>query len=187
LPKGRLPTLPNFYLFTNAKEAQMVRIIGEDPSEQKVIADIRQYGWHCVHIMAEGDDGPYAFTIGLFQNYQHPELIIFGLPAKVAHQILHIAIQAIQSGEPINLAAKTDALIDGYYCHFVEAPRSKYRDYVGFGRWYYEGDKFPLYQIVWPNRQGQFPWQPEASDSFKRLQPILGIPREAHPGRNMPA
>jgi hypothetical protein len=88
---------------------------------------------------------------------------------------LHIAIAAIQSGEPLNLTAATDALIEGYSCHFVEVSRSSYKDYVGFGRWYYEGDEFPLYQILWPNRQGQFPWQPEASDSLKRLQPILGI------------
>lgn len=152
----------------------MVRVVGKEPSERKVIDNIAQYGWHCVHIMAEGDDGPYSFTIGLFHTYQHPELLIFGLPADVAHPILHIAVRAIQRGEPLNLSAPTDELLEGYPCCFVEVPATEYHDYVGFCRWYYEGNGFPLYQIVWPNRLGQFPWHPEATASFKRLQPVLG-------------
>jgi len=153
----------------------MVRITGDDPPEKKVIADIAQYGWHCVHIMAEGESGPYSFTIGLFQGYQYPELILFGLPANLAQQILSTAVQAVQSGEPLDLATPPDALLEGYPCCFVEVPRSHYQDTVGFCRWYYEGNGFPLYQIVWPNRSGQFPWHPEASDAYKHIQPVLGL------------
>jgi hypothetical protein len=33
---------------------------------------------------------------------------------------------------------------------------------------------FPLYQIVWPSRDNRMPWDPEVSDSFRAMQPVLG-------------
>ena len=151
----------------------MVREIGENKSEQKVIDDIANYGWHCVNIHPEGENVGYAFTIGLFKNYGHPELIIFGLSAKVAHQILSVAANTAKSGAPLNLAQPTDALIDDYECLFIKVPFSEYREHVGYCRWYYQGNDFPLYQIVWPSRDGLYPWHEKASPGFKAAQPVI--------------
>lgn len=91
-----------------------VRTVAEDASEQKVLDDIAKYGWHGVHILAEGDRGP---------------------------------------------------------------PKASYYEYVGFARWYYYGNDFPLYQIVRPSRDGHFPWHAMASEEFRRIQPVLGRAR----------
>jgi len=152
----------------------MARLTGSDATEQKVIDDVAQFGWHCVNILAEDGLGPYAFTIGLFQTYAHPEFIIFGLPGDVAHKILTIAAEFIRQGRPLDLSAPTDELIDNYPSVFVEVPQTQYYDHVGLCRWYYEGNSFPLYQIVWPSRSGHFPWHPEASAGFRAYQPVLG-------------
>ena len=152
----------------------MVRSIGEDAPEQRVIDDVSKYGWHCVNIMAEGDEAPFSFTVGLFHTYKHPELIIFGLPSEVAHGVLNLAVEAAQRGKPIDLSAPTDELLEGYPCVFVPVPEAEYHEHVGFCRWYYEGNGFPLYQIVWPSRAGQFPWHPEATAAFRAAQPVLG-------------
>jgi hypothetical protein len=152
----------------------MVRSAGEDRGERKVIADIAKFGWHCVHIHGEGELVEYTFTVGLFQTYKHPELMIFGIPSKVSHQILTIAADAAKSGEPLELTQPTKALLEGYPCCFAEVPKTEYREYVGFAGWYYEGDGFPLYQIVWPARSGQFPWDRLASTEFRRAQPVIG-------------
>jgi len=157
----------------------MVRMVGDDEHEQKVIDDIAKYGWHCVNILAEGDDGPFSFTVGLLQTYKHPEFIIFGLPSKVAHQILQIAVEALQAGKPLDLMQPTEDLLHGYSCCFVKVPKSEYHEHVGFARWYYEGDAFEVYQIVFPSREGHFPWHPEASESFRSSQPVLGYPQQA--------
>ncbi len=152
----------------------MVREKAEDDHEQKVLDDIEKYGWHCVSILAEGEDGPYAFTVGLQKIYAHPELIIFGLRSETAHQILNLAVETIQQGQPLDLHAPTDALLHNYECLFVPVPASEFHEHVGFCRWYYEGDNFSLYQIVWPTREGNFPWHPDASESFRSNQPVLG-------------
>ena len=155
----------------------MARTIGTDPGECKILEDVEKYGWHCVSILAEGDLPPYAFTVGLFQSYQHPELIIFGLPANVAHYILNVAIETIRTGHPINLALPSNQLPGGLPCCFVEVPVTAYLKNVGFCRWFYEGDSFPMYQLVWPSQEGYFPWHPAATESFRSIQPILGTPQ----------
>ncbi|WP_371764686.1 DUF4262 domain-containing protein [Massilia sp.] len=152
----------------------MVRKVGEDSPEQKVIDNIAEYGWHCVRILEDADLPGYAFTIGNFQSYKHPEFIIFGLPSEVAHQVLNLAVSGLNKGAIFDLSVPTDELLNGYPCVFVEVPESEYREHVGFCRWYYEGNNFPLYQIVWPSRDGKFPWHVEASDSFRARQPVLG-------------
>ena len=144
-----------------------MRTIGHDPQEQKVIDDIAQYGWHCVNILGEGAWVPFSFTIGVFKNYQHPELIIFGLGENIAHQNLAIAVEKIHRGNPIDLATSTDALLNEYLCCFVEVPKAQYAEHVGLCEWFYEGDDFPLFQIVWPSPQGLFPWHPDVSPDFK--------------------
>jgi hypothetical protein len=43
-------------------------------------ADIATYGWHVIKVF-EDDEGPsFAFTIGLYKRFGHPELVVFGLP-----------------------------------------------------------------------------------------------------------
>lgn len=152
----------------------MVRSIGVDESERQLLDDVAEYGWHCIHIMEEGKQVGYSFTVGMYQTFGHPELIIFGLSSSVSHQILSIVADAAQAGTPIDLSQPTDALIDHYSCCFAEVPLSEYYEHVGFARWYYQGDDFPLYQIVWPSKSGLFPWHPRSSAEFRAAQPVLG-------------
>jgi len=151
-----------------------VRTAGEDAKEQRLLDDISKYGWHCVNVLAEGEEGPYSFTVGLFHTHKHPELIIFGLKSEVARKILSNAVEGLPQGKRLDLNAPTDELLVGYSCCFVEVPVSQYREHVGFARWYYGGNEFPLYQIVWPSRDGYFPWHPKASQEFRQCQPVVG-------------
>jgi Domain of unknown function (DUF4262) len=103
-----------------------------------------------------------------------------GLSKDVAHQVLDIMAVGIAQNHPIDLSTTTDALLTGYSCCFVAVPKQNYLINVGFARWYYKGNNFPLYQIVWPSTDGHFPWNPSATESFRRWQAVLG----EHPGSN---
>ena len=153
----------------------MVRREATDDSEQKVLDDIARFGWHCVNILPEGEAVRYSFTVGLFHSYRHPELIIYGLKPQIAHGILCRAVEGLPDRR-LDLSRPTDDLAEGYPCAFVEVPESRYYETVGFARWYYLGNDFPLYQIVWPSRVGLFPWDPHAPAEFKAAQPVLGRP-----------
>lgn len=116
----------------------------------------------------------FAFTIGLFHSYDHPEFIIFGLPWEVAHEVLHLTVQGLKGGSIRDLSLPTDELLEGYPCVFVQVPETEYHEHVGYCRCYYEGNSFPLYQIVWPSNNGIYPWNADASEAFRSAQPVLG-------------
>ena len=152
----------------------MPRTQASDLGEQKLLDDVRKFGWHCLNVFGDGKHEPFSYTIGLFQTYGHPELLIYGLPGETAHGILNIAAEAAARGQPLNMSEPTDELLEGYPCVFVPVPLVEYPEHVGFARWYYEGDHFPVQQIVWPSKAGHCPWHAEATDSFRANQPVLG-------------
>jgi hypothetical protein len=52
-------------------------------------------------------------------------------------------------------------------------PKSHYRNRLGAALWAYEGDGFDAVQLVWPDKQGRWPWQDDVRDGFRALQPVL--------------
>jgi hypothetical protein len=50
--------------------------------EEKILMDIEKFGWTV--IMVDGTDylPTFAYTIGLYKNYKHPEIIAFGLDSE---------------------------------------------------------------------------------------------------------
>jgi hypothetical protein len=153
----------------------MISRIGSDDAERKVLSDVAEYGWHCLNILEEDGYAPFSFSIGFYETWKFPELIIVGLKREVAHGVLNIVATGLAKGDRPDLETPNQDLLEGYACCFVEVSKSHYRDYVGTARWYYKGDMFPLSQVVWPSKQGHFPWHPEASEGFVRWQPVLGL------------
>ncbi len=50
----------------------------------------------------------------------------------------------------------------------------RYGEFVLSALWFHDGNEFPLYQIVWPDRQGRFPWNEGAEIDPRHRQLVLG-------------
>lgn len=87
--------------------------------------------------------------------------------------MISIAADAAANGDPINLEEPSEALVNGYSTVFVPVRADAYREHFGFAIWYYGGIDFPA-QVVWPSKEGLYPWYPKASVGFKAAQPVLG-------------
>jgi hypothetical protein len=44
-----------------------------------VLANINEFGWHCVNVVEDDAHPPWSYTIGLYETWEHPELIIVGI------------------------------------------------------------------------------------------------------------
>jgi Domain of unknown function (DUF4262) len=97
-----------------------------------------------------------------------------GRSRATAHHILETIANGLDHDRRRDLSVPTSTLLPGTPCHFIEVAERYYYDYVGFARWYYRRRQFPLYQIVWPNHDGLYPWNERASRTFKEWQPVLG-------------
>jgi hypothetical protein len=148
--------------------------VAKDEPERIVLANIREFGWHCVNVIEDDGQPPWSFTIGLFETWQHPELIIIGRSRATAHKMLETIATKIENGCAPDFTDPDPHLLLGIPCHFLEVNPRYYSDFVGFALWFYRKRHFPLYQIVWPNHEGVYPWDQQASKPFKEWQPVLG-------------
>jgi len=142
-----------------------------DDKERNLLGHIRQNGWSVTNIREQDGVPGWAFTIGLFENFEHPEVTIFGLNPDSRHTILNWIGENIRDGNPFIAEQEHDWVLDGYKCWSRTVQSVWYRDLFGWAIWFYGGTEFPIVQCLWPARDGRYPWQ-DRSDFFVP-QPLL--------------
>ena len=152
------------------------RRAAEDELERQVISNVNDFGWHAVNVIEDDGHPPWTFTIGFYETWGFPELIIIGRSRATSHEMLKTLADDIELNSPPDLTDPDGHLLLGMKCRFVEVLPRYYSDYLGFALWFYRKRQFPIYQIIWPNSDGLYPWSPSATKAVKEWQPPLGEP-----------
>jgi len=147
--------------------------MSREQAEEKIVADVAEYGWHVMNVFAEEGRPGFSYSIGLSVTFRHPEIILFGLRSETAHQLINLVGNAVQEGKSFEDGSVSSDFLSGYDCVFLSVPRRFYEDYLGFGLWFYGEESFPVLQLVYPDRNGHWPWEPEAGEGFRQAQPVL--------------
>jgi len=145
----------------------------------KVLQDIQRVGWHVTGVFAsEGEEGPeWAFSIGLFHSFGHPEVMIVGLPFGCCMDVVNVIGKQVQRGHRYDSEhLYNDILDEPYECAFRQVDRRHYRAYVGYALWFYEDDPFPLFQCFWPDKERHLPWDAACNEYVRSVQPLLFTP-----------
>ena len=145
----------------------------EDDADIKALADIKSRGWHVVKVPEEDDTPGWAFSMGLYYSFNHPEVAIFGLPLDRMHAMLNIVGELVASGTRLNVGSSSSDILDDYHCAFRVVAKQWYRPFFGYACWLYRGDGFPMIQCIWPDREGRMPDDPRCLASVRELQPRL--------------
>ena len=150
--------------------------IASKPGEQKIIDDVATYGFSIMNILNserdEADRPEFSYTIGLFEKYQHPEIILFGL-RKIRSGIISSLGAAVKGGMAFKADELYDDIVGDYKCTFREVSEKRYPEYLGFATWYYDYQRFPALQCVWPDKNQIFPWQRGFDQRFAWEQELL--------------
>lgn len=146
---------------------------GMTPAEQQVLDDIEANGVHIVHVPEDGDAPAHSFTVGLWHSFEQPEVIVFGLAPAVAQELLDAVADEASEGRTLLADSKHDGLMN-YPVRFFAVPAATAARYFGVAVWAYEGAEFPCVQLVWPDKQGRWPWDAGVREGFAEAQPVLG-------------
>jgi hypothetical protein len=160
--------------------------IPTDDHDRKLLADIKEYGWHVIAV-PEDEEGPaFAYSIGLLHSLQHPEIIVFGLEVHLMHRMINEIGEQIKSGEQFKHLDEAGDILDGYNVQFRSVEQKHYREYLGYARWFYQGGDFLVLQCVWPDRLHCYPWHKKFSRKLVSRQPVLGEDKTwpFHEGKN---
>ena len=150
----------------------------DDPRDQRWIDMVAEFG-HAIVKVADGVDEPtdepnFAYSLGAFESYGAPELIIFGLDNEAAAGIINDVMDDYVAGRRFaNGLPEQDVVGGGHAVVFLEADSRKAVDYAIFADWYYERAPFPLWQLVWPAKNGRFPWEAGYPGDLEGAQPDL--------------
>lgn len=129
--------------------------------QEHLKALIEEYGWAIQGVFpTEDHPGPYFdYTVGLHLKGL-PELVIYGLPHQSAAKLLNqLALKQIEEGPLTPGQRLEDELKNGLDLYTLDATH----DHECFQAQYMAKEDITVIQIVWPDQNNKFPWEPDAT------------------------
>jgi Domain of unknown function (DUF4262) len=154
----------------------MVRMLDElnlDDNDRKLLKDVAEYGWHVVVIPEESGTPGWAFSVGLYQSYQHPEVVVFGLPGELLPAVVNIIGAEVKAGNTFLAGQDYPDILEAVLCTLRNVQQEWYRPFLGYATWYYRGTAFPVLQCIWPDKGQRYPWDAEFKKEWQMQQPLL--------------
>jgi len=143
-----------------------------DDNDRNLVSDIQNRGWS-VCIIADDAHPTWAFSVGMWHTFRTPEVAMFGLGAQDMGRWINVIGERIRLGHRFQLDKPEDGVLKDFPVMLRLADDSWYQEFFGYGLWFYQS-WFPLAQVIWPDRQGKFPWE-EGSGELCRTQPPLWV------------
>jgi len=152
-----------------------------DEVDAKIVSDIEEHGWHVIKVFADESGPAFAYSIGLFQTFRHPEILIVGLGLDTMHRIINTIGIEVKQGKTFRDGCQYGDILDGYECAFREVLPEYYRELFGCAISHYGGLDFPVVQCVWPDRERRFPWDRDCAPQIRRDQRTYSAPASNGP------
>ncbi|MFZ3006165.1 MAG: DUF4262 domain-containing protein [Phenylobacterium sp.] len=144
---------------------------------------VHKYGWTGNYIPGTDSETSFAYSIGLWERLDAPELIVFGADAEVSKDLITQAHAQLRTGQ-LKLADKAVWRPDG-----KGGPRLVWRavhpsqiraKYFSLAIWYRQHRKmgregFRAFQLVMSDEHGVMPWE-EGFSADSQPQPELYLP-----------
>jgi hypothetical protein len=150
-----------------------------DASDLRVIADVAQVGFHVVCGASSGGAPAFAFSIGLFRTFDHPEVALFGLASDVLDAAVRRIAERVRAGDRLDDGDVVDGIVPGRAVAFRRIVPRHYPPFLGYAVWYHGGARFPALQAMWADPAGHFPWERWFPRELRELQPVLFEPEPA--------
>ena len=133
----------------------------KNTTRAELAANIKQHRWLVFNIMEGTETEPaFSYTVGLFETFGHPEVVISGVKQEAVMNILNEIGHGVSKGLKREPGVLYDDVLDDYPCVFKPVPSQLYEAYFGRALVFYEGPAFPVLQCVWPDALKRFPGDP---------------------------
>lgn len=147
---------------------------------ERIQNNIKEFGCHIIQVMADEERPEFSYTIGFYERFNHPEIIIIGLRNDLSKVLLNNMAYEIERGRTFVNNEYHEGVLDDFVCYFGDVSKSKFKDYVGWAIWYYDGMNFPLTQCVPPTVAGKFPWDKDFPEDARFYLEVITNPPKEH-------
>ncbi len=134
-----------------------------------VLQNIETYGFHITSVLEEENFTPFAYSTGLFENYNIPEIFISGLGPNLSNELMHSYAEKFKKNE-LPLYQKINNLTDRFPVVLIPLKSEDLVNHTLSSFKYYKNRPFSYIQLIFPDLNGLFPNE----KSYNYDQEILG-------------
>ncbi|MFX0093526.1 MAG: DUF4262 domain-containing protein [Candidatus Hodarchaeota archaeon] len=140
---------------------------------KKIEEYIEKVGWAVISIVPtekDPDTIPFTYTVGFIKTFNHPEVILSGLPAQLGKDLLNVIGFLIKKGEQFTHDSTTDKIAENYDVMFINVDEKYYQEYLPIAVTYNKQYQLPFsaLQMIWPDKEGIFPNNQNYDKSFRQ-------------------
>ncbi|MEG0063082.1 MAG: DUF4262 domain-containing protein [Pseudomonas sp.] len=143
-----------------------------------LLAKIDKHGFTFIGVMSDGRQPGFTYSVGL-TAIGMPELIMFAVPMHYAVQMMSELIEKHrQAGTVPMQTTRAEPLMDysNLPGHLIIADPDRAERFTYQAKYYAEDLGLTPHYLQWvfPDREGNFPWDEHWDTQFNRAQPLLG-------------
>ncbi|WP_217643846.1 DUF4262 domain-containing protein [Pedobacter rhizosphaerae] len=139
----------------------------------KTKLNVEKFGLQVIMVNATNYSPSFAYSIGLWESYEHPEIICFGLSTELGHAIINDVAEKIKSGQKLESGKIYSEIFKSGKAIFLDVDQLNINDYFGPALEFYAGRPFNALQLVWTDRGDKFPWEESFEQDLVYTQPLL--------------
>ncbi|NUP07842.1 MAG: DUF4262 domain-containing protein [Polyangiaceae bacterium] len=124
----------------------------------------------------------WGMAVGLQKRFDHPEVVVFGLPPQVMQQMVWNLASAIRDGERFEHGTRTDIVIERLICELRTIDPKWHDLLLGPLKALYEDAPPKMLQCTWPDKQGRLPHEDGYDAQYRARQAQLEIADPAKAG-----
>jgi hypothetical protein len=147
--------------------------IDKDDFLNDIKLNIDKFGLQIIMVGSTSYCPSFAYSIGLTQTYNHPEIICFGLPNDLGQAIINDIAEIIKNGEKFESGKISTEIFKDSRSAFINVDKRNIDDYFGAALNYYGDKGFDALQVVWTDRNDKLPWEDNYEEEFLYKQPLL--------------
>jgi len=140
---------------------------------EKTKLNIEKFGLQVIMVSSTTYSPSFTYSIGLWETYKHPEIICFGLPDKLGHEIINDVADIIKQRTKFNIGENYTDIFKDSTAIFLKVDERNIDDYFGVALEYYGHQQFEALQLIWTDRNDKFPWEENFEAKFLHSQPLL--------------
>jgi Domain of unknown function (DUF4262) len=152
-----------------------------DARDRQTAQFVRDYGWNVTGVAADEQTPGWAYSIGLWHTLGSPEVVVFGLSIEPMMGMVNIVGDQIRDGQALQPDQRRAGVIEGFEVIVRPVHPDWYGDFFGAAIDFYQEPPLPIVQLVWPDKQGRYPWDTGAHAALFEQQPMLWLSKHDHP------
>lgn len=128
------------------------------PVQRKIREDMATQGWSWVWVFdPHGSPPPFAYTIGFEATFNHSEVVVAGLSEETSESILNSVQSMVSLRQTYGEGDTSNDILEGFSVRFREIPQDLLAANLVQVAVFYGDRSFNALQLVWPDRDGNFP------------------------------